>query len=393
MNSSIVSRGTRPAAASLILVGAALLAACGTGGPSNDASSWDESVAYAASLVPQLENLEYERAPLIGDAQPGAAFEGYDRGLELLLPAEDPGAPSETELTNILMLGLEGRIDGSSPRAESHATAVEEFLHLPRVQLALAALQRGARRSNAAPSFDWASSTADLDRVIAYRLLNLTAFVQADVLVASGKQIEAAQLRIDAAQMGVDQLRTPVLTHASMGLANVVTAFLGPFGSVAGPGTGLDHLNPDARRLLLDALGEVLPKIELNPLAAEGQFVLMLRHVEIFDRLPRRYSLPADGALERPEIVARLETQRERCRSGQAEAAVLESFSVVRQRLARLQLALRVDLEEHAAHSCTVEGRTIVAEVTAEEIIVTFADAGASDATSRPFVLRRSSQR
>jgi hypothetical protein len=381
----------------------ALLAGCGNAGE----ESWAESLDYAASLRPTLESIDYDRESLldgpVDGSVDGRAFAAYDEAIDLLLPEDDPEAPTRNELMNVFMRIWSVHYGTPGGLAEQDLAAAEAFLGLPRVQRGLVALSEGARRRDARPSIDWSAPSADVEDVLAYRLLSLVAISHGDALARDGRDAEAVDWFLRGAQLGLDQLHSPLPTHAMMGEAILVSAFFGP----AGGTTTLIHLGREARQRLAMGLDQVLDRHDLSPLIAAGDFVLHMHHAQEFGKLPGQHSYPDDGVLEHEDLVAWLQDRRGVCRAvlGGASTSrdraelpgtfgrLQENSGLVRHRLAALQLALRVDLDEGASRIATSNRLGLTATVTEDQIAVSLNGAGLPVLSIGPVEITRSPSR
>lgn len=385
----------------LTVLGAGM-AACAK--PAEPANSWTQSLAYAEDLQATLEAVDYDRSPLWGDREDGLAFEGYGEAVELLLPAGDDEAPDSLELTNIFMRGWDAR----SGAGVGYQTEADAFLALPRVQAALAAFRRGAHRGDARPAIDWSAPSKDIEPLLNLRALSLAAAYHADTLAASGEDVAAARWLLDVAQLGLDQLRTPLPTHSAMGMAHLGAAFFGPFY----PGHSLDKLGPAGREVLLAGLDRVLEDLTASPLTAAGDFVLHMRQARELGQISQRSLSSGDGqmeerVLEGDELTAWLADRRAACEavleahSRGADAGDLtgplrslqDSLTVVHYRLACLQLALRLDLDEGASRESWAGDLRIAATIGEEGITVGVDGAQQPKPGYNPLTIRHSVSR
>jgi hypothetical protein len=169
-----------------------------------EARRWEEMRVQLEDLVRNARERDGTRPVLRGQPQPGNAWEDYEAGFRTL-PYEAIKPTWEF-------------LYGSPPGDRAKARAAVQ-LYAP----ALQALQRGVRRANGQHPIEWEQSPHVPNTGV--QLLGHLAICEARFLRETGQVRQAADLLLDAAQLGADAIRNGVLIDAMFGLAVLGNAF------------------------------------------------------------------------------------------------------------------------------------------------------------------------
>ena len=208
-------------------------------------SSMERITKRVTEVVAEAQARDPRRPVIRGKAVQGSAWAEYEQALALT--------------KSIVVLDVRRWLDGAAAADRAKAAAV-----LAANGMALDFLRAGARKAEGAYPTQWEKgASTDLPSLIAVRNLSTLAVGQARVLVEAGKPREAADLLLDAAQLGADLGRNTVLIGELVALSSLGDVF-----------EGLKRLPPDPEvGRALAVLEETFPNHSetlRNELAAMG---------------------------------------------------------------------------------------------------------------------------
>ena len=171
------------------------------------ASRWRQQVEWAAQVRKDYDSRSFERDALVGEAQPGKAWDAYRVAL-------DAAAAVRAE---------HGEAANLAPARIAKLTNEQRRQALVPFEPALAALREGVRRRDARFPLRWDDPIeGQLDNLLVARDLVNAAVVRADLMLVDGRDADAVDLLLDGAVFGADFMRSPLLIQQMIGLALVV---------------------------------------------------------------------------------------------------------------------------------------------------------------------------
>ena len=213
---------------------------------------WAEMQSWAASATQQWQQRDYRRTALWGETTAGSAFACYQRARDVAEPL-----CRADKLLKELWLDPE-------QVAPAEAAALRS-----RWAPAIAAMREGAHRADARPAVAFEKGfSMPAHNLLAGRWITNMAVIEARELRAAGRGREAVELLLDAATMGADLVRSPMLIDQMIGAALVVIAT-----SEAWPAFESAHLDREALDLLAQGLARLDGLLPAS-LAYDGELLL-----------------------------------------------------------------------------------------------------------------------
>src|SRR5688572_10307403 len=172
-------------------------------------SAMERMTKRVTEVVAEAHARDPRRPVIRGKAVQGSAWAEYEQALALAKGA--------------MVLDVRRWLDGSAAEDRTKAAAV-----LAANGTTLDFLRAGARKAEGAYPTQWEKGAGtDLPSLVAVRNLSTLAVGQARVFVDAGKPREAADLLLDAAQLGADLGRNTVLIGELVALSSLGDVFEG----------------------------------------------------------------------------------------------------------------------------------------------------------------------
>jgi hypothetical protein len=200
-------------------------------------ASYGSSRRQVTQAVAEARARDPRRPLLRGEGVPGSAWTEYERALAAVKGAK----------IDELRRWLEGAAAADRSKAEAILAANKEALDF---------LRAGARKAEGAYPLQWERGVnADIPSLVTVRDLTTLAVGRARVLVETGKPREAADVLLDAAQLGADLGRNPIVITELIALSSLGQVFdalkaLPPDAEVGRALAVLDRTFPDHAQAL-----------------------------------------------------------------------------------------------------------------------------------------------